>query len=504
MLRRRKNDVEGELPGRIDKNYFVPMTAEQKIRYEEYNMRVARLMYSAKRRPLRKEEWEKLQKWLACMRMLCDATYILDPEHRDSPKLKELEKIFYDLLASKENKIIIFSEWTRMLELISELADDKGIDYALHTGSLTQAKRRAEINRFKNSPECRLFLSSDAGSTGLNLQNANIVINIDLPWNPAKLEQRIARAWRKHQTRPVQVINLVCENSIEHRMLHLLKEKKSLSQEVVDGLGEKSVMRLPSGRAAFMQRMETLLGEEASFTQTVKVNQAKPEISPSQKLKEDSVSQWGEHLDLLQVYQQDDKHSVVAVIDHHESILKENLHKSVVENLPDHQLEIIDRETFNIIQRLAQAGVLTLNKEAQTLHQSQQYDKKQEDYQNLQLVKARKHFKQAEHKFSMAKLLNDGGFTQEAVPALCEAVEGALESLAVLDKQATLPLSISYIESHLITNGIISENTLGLLAQLRDNIEEIRSQRVVKLLKEAETLLQQVDEALTKFALHHV
>ena len=66
-----------------------------------------------------------------------------------------------------------------------------------------------EINTFKSDPGCRVFLSTDSGAAGLNLQNASVVINCDLPWNPAKLEQRIARAWRKHQTRAVTVIHLV-------------------------------------------------------------------------------------------------------------------------------------------------------------------------------------------------------------------------------------------------------------------------------------------------------
>jgi SNF2 family DNA or RNA helicase len=96
------------------------------------------------------------------------------------------------------------------------------LDVAWHHGSVPQKRRRMEIRRFKEDPLCRLFLSSDAGSLGLNLQMASVVINLDLPWNPARLEQRIARAWRKHQTSPVRVINLVTEESIEHRMLGVL------------------------------------------------------------------------------------------------------------------------------------------------------------------------------------------------------------------------------------------------------------------------------------------
>ncbi len=500
MLRRLKNEVEGNLPGRTDKNYFVAMTAEQELRYNEYNSRVARLMAMAKRRPLRKEEWDKLQKWLACMRMLCDTPYILDSECTDSPKLEELEKIFDDLLVNKDNKIIIFSEWTRMLELICKLADQKGIGYALHTGAIPQPKRRLEINRFKNSADCRLFLSSDAGSTGLNLQNANIVINMDLPWNPAKLEQRIARAWRKHQTRPVQVINLICEHSIEHRMLHLLNEKKSLAYEVVDGLGEKTSMDLPSGRAAFMERMESLMGEPG-IAHKVTMPEEKQEISPIQQLHDDSVSRWGARLDLLQVCNQNNRKTVVAVVDHCDSSLNSDLEKNVAENLPQHDLEILDRSTYETIQRLIEAGVLNLNSELQTLHQSQPQDKKQQDKQKQQLNKARKHLNHAERKINMATVLANGGFVIEAIPALGEAVEGSLESLALLDDIDNTPLSILYIESHLIGTKKVPENTTTLVAQLRENKESMEEQQALTLLKDGQTLLQHVTETLNQMAL---
>ena len=83
---------------------------------------------------------------------------------------------------------------------VQERLDKMGVDYALHTGSVPQKERRIEIKRFKSDPDCRVFLSSESGGLGLNLQSASVVLNLDLPWNPAKLEQRIARAWRKHQS----------------------------------------------------------------------------------------------------------------------------------------------------------------------------------------------------------------------------------------------------------------------------------------------------------------
>ncbi|MGH8472905.1 MAG: DEAD/DEAH box helicase, partial [Gammaproteobacteria bacterium] len=209
MLRRRKDEVEDQLPGRTVNTYFVAMAPEQATRYEEYETRVARLMAQAKRRPLLREEMEKLQKWLACMRMLCDTPYILDRDCRVAPKIDELKNVLDELLEGGDPKLIVFSEWERMLELVRVICEERDLSYAWHTGSVPQEKRRKEIRRFKDDPGCRLFLSTDAGSVGHNLQAANVVINLDLPWNPAKLEQRIARAWRKHQKRQVQVINLV-------------------------------------------------------------------------------------------------------------------------------------------------------------------------------------------------------------------------------------------------------------------------------------------------------
>ena len=103
-------------------------------------------------------------------------------------------EVLFTLLAERyERKSIVittnlvFSEWERMLELVRELAAEMGIEAAWHTGSVPQQRRRAEIMRFKKDPRCRLFLSTDSGSLGLNLQVASAVVNVDLPWNPARL-----------------------------------------------------------------------------------------------------------------------------------------------------------------------------------------------------------------------------------------------------------------------------------------------------------------------------
>ncbi|MBY0291677.1 MAG: DEAD/DEAH box helicase, partial [Alphaproteobacteria bacterium] len=192
LLRRLKRDVEGQLPNRTINTYFVQMSSEQRSRYEEYEDMVARLAAAATKRPLTEEEFKRLQLGLASMRMLCDTPYILDQNCRVCPKLHELESILEELFQDNTTKIIIFSEWERMLFLVRELLDKMNVGYAWHTGSVDQKKRRGEIHRFKEEKECKVFLSTDCGAVGLNLQVANVVINLDLPWNPAKLEQRIA------------------------------------------------------------------------------------------------------------------------------------------------------------------------------------------------------------------------------------------------------------------------------------------------------------------------
>lgn len=259
MLRRRKSAIETELPDRTDETRFVKLSPAQKTAYGEHSHRVLILTNIAKKRPLRKEEQEKLMRELAMMRMCCDTLHILDEEARDCPKLEEIAEIVEGAVDSGE-KVVIFSEWVRMLRLVrEEILDPREIEYAWHVGTVPQKKRREEIRNFKGNPGCRVFLSSDAGATGLNLQNASIVVNCDLPWNPAKLEQRIARVWRKHQTRPVSVYHLVSENTIEHSMLGKLANKQALADGVLDKMGKLDEIQLAGGSQSFVAKLSDMI-----------------------------------------------------------------------------------------------------------------------------------------------------------------------------------------------------------------------------------------------------
>jgi SNF2 family DNA or RNA helicase len=101
-------------------------------------------------------------------------------------------------------------------------------------GGLSLKERERIIDRFHQDPDCRVFISTDAGGLGLNLQAADVVINVELPWNPAKLEQRIGRAHRIGQKKAVNVINLLVEDTIEERVLEIIYQKQQLFAAMFD------------------------------------------------------------------------------------------------------------------------------------------------------------------------------------------------------------------------------------------------------------------------------
>ncbi len=438
MLRRRKADVETELPGRTVTNYFVAMADEQRARYDEYAAKAAKLLAQAQRRPLRPEEFEQLQKWLACMRMICDTPAILDPECRISPKLDELERVLADLLAEPDAKVIVFSEWERMLDMVRELAREMGLEVAWHTGSVPQHRRRAEINRIKQDPQCRLFLSTDIGSVGLNLQVASAVVNVDLPWNPAKLEQRIARAWRKGQVRSVTVVNLVAEDSIEHSMVHLLGAKQALADGVLDGQGDLAALKMPSGRAAMIERMAVLMRSSAK---PAGMAAAKPQVPTAEDtVAEELKRRHGERALLIEARQgADDRNHLLAVLDANPVELAAEARRLAapcdgVAHPP--AVEVIDHATWALLQRLQASGVIQfVGTTPRQLHRSAAFA--DDPATRLAALRAADLKAQADRHLRKAQVLATGDFPEEATPLIAQSVgHAAAARLALLGELA--------------------------------------------------------------------
>src|SRR5829696_9133603 len=134
-----------------------------------------------------------------------------------------------------------------MLDLIEPLLAKRKLPFVRLDGSVPQKKRPELVHEFQSNPDCKLFLTTNAGSTGLNLQAANTVINVDLPWNPAVLEQRIARAHRMGQVQPVQVFVLITEGTLEENLLTTIAAKKDLALAALDSESEVDRVDLASG-----------------------------------------------------------------------------------------------------------------------------------------------------------------------------------------------------------------------------------------------------------------
>ncbi|MFL6194124.1 MAG: DEAD/DEAH box helicase [Thermoanaerobaculia bacterium] len=495
LLRRRKDDVEGQLPGRMDKHYFVPLEDEQIPRYAEYEKKVAQLIAQARRRALLPKELDQLQRWLACMRMICDTPYILDSDCRVCPKLAELQEILEEILTEPGAKVLVFSEWERMLDLVRERLQEMGVGFAWHTGSVPLTRRREEIRRFKEDPGCRIFLSTESGGVGLNLQIANVVINLDLPWNPARLEQRIARAWRKHQTRPVRVLYLVAEGTIEHRMIPLLAGKQDLADGVLDVRGNLSEMPLPSGRKALVQRLEALTGS------TGIPSEPRPAADPWQPVAGDLRAQLGGQLLRLESHTGREGREILLLVTEGaverpkiEEILRRRFEKAASPPV----LELFDRPAFEALERLIESGVLSFPTEGRRLlHTAQTPGPERDPERERRLAAARASFAQAERKIRMAKVLAGGGFPVEALPALREAVEAALQALARmegLDPLEDLPVPVSWILGRL-------PESLPLLGKLRADpgtLPGATEEEARSWIAGAETLVAEIEKELRR------
>jgi hypothetical protein len=434
MLRRRKADVETELPERSDRNHFVPLSAEQQGEYDSHEGVVARLAAIAKRRPLTQPEQDKLLRHLNMMRMVCDTDYILNPEHRACPKLAELEKLLEECRDNPDVKVIVFSEWQRMLELARESCGRLKLGFAWHTGTVPQKRRRAEINAFKSDPLCRVFLSTDSGAAGLNLQNASVVINCDLPWNPAKLEQRIARAWRKHQTRPVTVINLISEKTIEHRMLGTLSNKQALADGVLDRIGNFNEIKLQTGRQAFLAKLSQLVTAPADGPKP-EARAAKPPLPADRPRGFAAAAQQrinGALLRCEERYPNDAPHSVLyVVVERDAAQYREQLNALHAEYfgpgqwdpLAPMRLEVIDRATDEALQRLIDAGLLAKTTRAtRPLWPADAAETAPPPLSAAELEKLSAHRQRAARKLKMARVLYDAGLSEEARAALLEAL----------------------------------------------------------------------------------
>ena len=261
MIRRRKSEVLTQLPERTDQNLLVPMTELQMTYHQENADIVTKIVQRwRKMKFLSDKDQRRLTCALQNMRMSCNSSYLLDQETDHGVKADELAALFDDLFGQPDAKAVVFSQWTRTQDIVIRRLEARGIGYVSFHGGIPSEKRPALVERFRDDPDCRVFLSTDAGATGLNLQHASTLVNMDLPWNPALLEQRIARIHRMGQKRPVQIVNFISKGTIEEGMLSVLAFKRSLSAGILDG-GTGEIALGGSRLSRFMKDVEKVTGQ---------------------------------------------------------------------------------------------------------------------------------------------------------------------------------------------------------------------------------------------------
>lgn len=256
FLRRTRAEVLTQLPPRTDSTAFVELADEQRAPYEEQRVALARLLA---KNYLTDLDRKRILTALVRMRGICDSLFLYDQVSRVSPKLDEFAELVPDLVT--EHKLVVFSQWETMALEAARVLERLNVGHVVLHGGLPGKERKAVLERFQTDPACRVFVSTDAGSTGLNLQAADTVVNLELPWNPAVLEQRIARAHRMGQERPVRVINFVTRGTIEEKVLRTLEAKQNLFAGLFDGDADDIPFEATNTRG-FVDSMRDLVGAE--------------------------------------------------------------------------------------------------------------------------------------------------------------------------------------------------------------------------------------------------
>ena len=267
------------------------------------------------------------------------------------------------------------------------------------------------------------------------------MVNIDLPWNPAKLEQRIARAWRKGQMRGVTVVNLVCEDSIEHGMVHLLGAKQALSDGVLDGQGDLAALKMPSGRGAMIERMQELMQASAPVAGKISAPRVAP---PEETIAEDLTRRHGARALLIESHQGADRLvRLLAVLDlDHEALQAETKRLSQGDGSAL-RVDVIDRATWSALAKLQASGLLQFAAGVtRQLHLAAELaDTELETAAKAAQARIVALRGQAERALTMARVLCQGGFPEEAPPLLATALSHI--GAALLAAEGELPAAVT-------------------------------------------------------------
>ena len=280
MLRRNRSLVSDQLPERTEVRLDIPLDKKQRELHDSALSAAGLLAQIAKRRPLTPGEQNRMMSALQQARMACDAAGLVDKETKGSPKLEELSRLLEELCLQSNRKAVIFSQWALMTAMVESLVRSLGLGCVRLHGGIPSHKRGELMDKFQNDDSVQVFISTDAGGVGLNLQSATVLINLDMPWNPAVLDQRIARIHRLGQKQNVQIFLLLAEDSYEQQVAKLVKGKRDLFDNVISSEATEDVVGVSK------KMLQTLIDDLAG--ESVTVEEKAPAESPDAPVPVDS------------------------------------------------------------------------------------------------------------------------------------------------------------------------------------------------------------------------
>lgn len=264
LIRREKRKVIEQLPNLRQISIPVNLSPLQSEMHGSFARSLSRII---RKKFLTAFDMQRIMLLLTNMRMVCDSTYLIDDKTNESPKLDELKHVLIEKLdiRNKEVKVIIFSEWIKVHKLIGRMLRENNIGFVELNGRIPVPSRGELIRKFETNPQYKVFLSTEAGGSGLNLQVADTLINFELPWNPAKKNQRIGRIDRIGQkSSNLTIYNLITLNSIEQQIASGLVIKQNLFDSVLNTTNDVDFVDFSSkGKSQFIKQIEEFLAQQA-------------------------------------------------------------------------------------------------------------------------------------------------------------------------------------------------------------------------------------------------
>jgi len=232
FLRRLKKDVMKELPDKIYQNRYVLLSTDEIRTYKD----IAKRGHSIT---------EDVQAMVAVIRakQFCDCPQLVDIHTKVNSKLEEFKNILRELVIENGHKVIVFSQYAKMCEILIKEIEAMSLKYLYIWGGTDQKRRVDMQEEFNKDPKIDIIIGTDAMSCGLNLTGADYVINYDDFWSPSIMAQREDRSHRIGQKNVVTVINFICRDTIEERIRDVLYNKSKVTAETLGDNTEESILR---------------------------------------------------------------------------------------------------------------------------------------------------------------------------------------------------------------------------------------------------------------------